>query len=133
MPWPVSTAPRCSLLAFTNALGTMSKAAGLGGRSAAPCPATRPTSVTQLLLDLSLARLLLATLEVALGPITAALGPWRLACRLFLALRRLLLRSIGYLAAPAQHTALRQLGGGGLDVRRWHVAAGERTDDARCS
>ncbi|KAI7844766.1 hypothetical protein COHA_001648 [Chlorella ohadii] len=123
MPWPVSTAPRCSLLAFTNALGTMSKAAGLGGRSAAPCPATRPTSVTQLLLDLSLARLLLATLEVALGPITAALGPWRLACRLFLALRRLLLRSIGYLAAPAQHTALRQLGGGGLDVRRWHVAA----------
>lgn len=104
--------------------GTMSKARGPRQGSPHACVARRPTSVTQLLLDLSFARLLVAVLEVALGPITAALGPWRLACRVFLALRRLLLRSIGYMAAPAQLTPLRQLGAG-LDVRRWHVAAGE--------
>lgn len=105
---------------------TMGKAVGVRGGRAAPCPSPRPSgSVSRLLLDISLARLLLATLEVALGPITAALGPWRLACRLLLALRRLLLRSIGYMAAPAQLPALRQLSAPLREVRRWHVAAGE--------
>ena len=105
---------------------TMAKAVGVRGGRAAPCPSPRPSgSVSRLLLDISLARLLLATLEVALGPITAALGPWRLACRLLLALRRLLLRSIGYMAAPAQLPALRQLSAPLGELRRWHVAAGE--------
>lgn len=40
------------------------------------------------------------------------------------ALRRFVLRAVGYLAAPPRSRALRQLGRGLLEVRRWHVAAG---------
>lgn len=86
---------------------------------------TQQRSLLQLLLDLSLARLLLALAEASLGPFKApfrwALAAWHLAA----ALRRFLLRSLGWLAAPLQSRALRQLSSGSLvEVRRWHVAAG---------
>lgn len=98
-------------------------------RRGTPCVVagpSRPLSVTQLLLDISLARLLLTVAAPALGPFRASLRAWTLAWHLLLALRRFLLRQLGWLAAPPQAGALRQLGGGLLDVRRWHLAAGGR-------
>lgn len=41
-----------------------------------------------------------------------------------MSLRRCVLRAIGFLAAPPRSRALRQLGRGLLEVRRWHLAAG---------
>ena len=88
--------------------------------------ACRPThgSVTQLHLSLArldLARLLLTLLGAAGAPVRASLRAWSASFHLLLWLRHLLLRAIGYLAAPAQNRwVVRHLGG----ARRWHLAAG---------
>lgn len=93
------------------------------------CPGgpTRHVTVTSLLLDLSLLRLLLTVFDTVLG------APFRTSARwasttwhLALALRRFVLRFLGYMAAAPQSRALRHLGGIAVDVRRWHLAAGGR-------
>ena len=93
-------------------------------RAAPSCAPMRPLTVTQLLLDVSLARLVLTLAGALLAPFRTsarwAAWVWQLAA----ALRRFVLRLVGYMAAPPRHPALRHLGGGALDVRRWHLAAG---------
>lgn len=85
--------------------------------------AHRPLTVTGLLLDLSLARLLLTVLGVLGAPFRTsarwAASSWHLAQ----ALRRFVLRLLGYMAAAPRSGALQRLGGGIVDVRRWHLAA----------
>lgn len=94
------------------------KARGASARAA------RPTSVTQLLLDISLARLLLTLAGVALGPVRVSLR-WCIAWwHLAIAARRAILRLLGYMAAPPASPTLRHLCRGVVEVRRWHVAAG---------
>ncbi|KAL4437758.1 hypothetical protein ABPG77_005670 [Micractinium sp. CCAP 211/92] len=82
-----------------------------------------PLTVTQLLLDVSLVRLLLAVLGVAFRPVQVS-ARWCAWCwSVAVSLRRCVLRAIGFLAAPPRSRALRQLGRGLLEVRRWHLAA----------
>lgn len=82
-------------------------------------------TVTSLLLDLSLARLFLTLLDTVLGAPFRTSARWAsTAWHLALALRRFLLRLLGYMAAPPRAAALRQLGAGFLEMRRWHLAAG---------
>lgn len=99
----------------------------------APKPVVRrgcqppPRSVAQLLLDISLARLLLTAVGGVLGgPVRVSLQWWSILWRLFLAARRSVLHALGFLAAPPHSRGLQQLGRGALEVRRWHLAAGER-------
>ncbi|KAI3427163.1 hypothetical protein D9Q98_007100 [Chlorella vulgaris] len=81
-------------------------------------------TVTSLLLDLSLARLFLTLLDTVLGAPFRTSARWAsTAWHLALALRRFLLRLLGYMAAPPRAAALRQLGAGFLEMRRWHLAA----------
>ncbi|KAL4443986.1 hypothetical protein ABPG75_011723 [Micractinium tetrahymenae] len=90
------------------------------GRGAVAPP---PLTVTQLLLDVSLVRLLLTVLGVAFRPVQVS-ARWCAWCwSLAVALRRFVLRAVGFLAAPPRSPALRQLGRGLLEVRRWHLAA----------
>lgn len=80
-------------------------------------------SVTQLLLDLSLARLLFTLVGAAGAPVRYSLRCWAASFNVLLWLRHLLLRAIGYLAAPAHSPwVVRHLAG----ARRWHLAAGAR-------
>lgn len=99
-------------------------AARLGQAAAAGSPGGR--SVTSLLLDLSLLRLVLTVIaRPVLTPFHGAVSLAHRAWALALALRRALLRLLGWLAAPSP--ALRHAWApvaGGADVRRWHVAAG---------
>ena len=84
--------------------------------------------MSQLLLDLSLARLLVTLLGTVLAPFRGVLAAnlfcGRSVWLLCTALRRGLLRLLGYLAAPPSSPTLRHLGRSLLDVRRWHLAAG---------
>jgi hypothetical protein len=84
-------------------------------------------TLTKLLLDLTLARILLT--------LTSLLTPFRglLAWNLFLGrscwqvardVQRVLVRLVGWLSARPRSSALRSLGIGLVDVRRWHIAAG---------
>jgi hypothetical protein len=99
---------------MTKALVARSPSCSLGPRS----------SVTQLLLDVSLARLLFALTGALLAPFRTSARWAATAWHLAVALRRFVLRVLGFMAAPPRTPALRQLGSGLIEVRRWHLAAG---------
>lgn len=85
-----------------------------------------PYSLTRLLIDITLARIL-----ITLGSIFTPFKGWftwnlllgRSAWSLAQELCRVLVRLVGWLTAPPRHSGLQHLGGGLLRVRRWHLAA----------
>eukprot|EP00887_Chlorella_sp_A99_P001278 scaffold14.g1278.t1 len=102
------------------------KPAGSIRAAALARPSAPGFSFTKLLIDVTLARLVLAA--------TTLIAPFRglVALQLFLGrschqltrdLLRWLLRTVGWLAATPQSRLLRRPGGALLDVRRWHYAA----------
>lgn len=97
----------------------MKKSVGRPGTVARPC-----RSVTQLLLDLSLARLLLTVTGTLLGPVRASARACTRCWLLVVALRRALLRALGWIAAPLPHHSSLRHYWLGHDPRRWHLAAG---------
>ncbi|PSC75647.1 Triacylglycerol lipase SDP1 [Micractinium conductrix] len=109
--------------------------AAAAAKGALACrPPARHGSVTQLLLDISLARLLLTVLGAALAPVRTSARWVAWTWSLAVALRRWVLHCLGFLAAPPRSAALRRLGRGALEVRRWHIAAaGLLAASAACS
>jgi hypothetical protein len=111
---------------FVLTSSTMS-AKSVVARARCPAPSVighRPLTVTGLLLDLSLAKLVLTLLDSVLG------APFRTSARwaatswhLVQALKRFVLRLIGFMAAPPRSRVLRQLVAG-VELRRWHLATG---------
>lgn len=75
-------------------------------------------SATKLLIDISLARILL----VLLSPFRNSLA-WFL--KIYFVVSRGVLRTTGWLSAPPKTRALRHLAISLIDVRRWHLFAGE--------
>lgn len=102
------------------------KSAGLGSP---PSPAPSSVSVTRLLLNVSLARIVLS-LSGILNPVQNLVsGQLLLGVSVWQVTRDLLRRALyvlGYLSAPVQLAWLQSLSRYSLvNVRRWHVAAGE--------
>lgn len=96
-------------------------------RPPAPLVCPRNYSVTKLLIDFTLARILLALTALA-SPVKSYFG-WQLVLgkslwALVRDLERLAVRLIGWLIAPPRHPWLRAAGSGVLGLRRWHLLAG---------
>ena len=97
-------------------------------RKPAALPPCNDLSITRLLINITFARILLL-----LGGLFTPFRGWlswnlllgRSLWQLARDIERLLVRLIGWLAAPPRHPWLRSLGTGVLNVRRWHLAAGE--------
>lgn len=83
-----------------------------------------PFSVTKLLLDISILRILF----LLVTPFKRFLA-WQFSCgrsvwNAAAVFERSLLQAVGWLSAPPKSKALRHLLSSSLDIRRWHLVAG---------